>query len=197
MDGMMSWVKGMVCYSVLAAACMELLPEKFRKYIRLYMGLLFLLLFLSPAAKLLHLEESMEHFFNREWLKLNLEDKAFELELKEADVVEVLKQEYTGTLKGELADFLSERGYELSDFSFEWEENTAAADFGEVTAVTLEVRPAGSGHRGRLEIDRIQVEVFAGQGESREEKALKNELVSFYNIDAGNINVSIQGGGRQ
>lgn len=196
MDGLISWVKGIVCYSILTAVFMEVLPEKFRKYIRLYMGLLFLLLFLSPVVKLFHLEDMMEDFFYKENLKIELEDKSFELELKEADAVEALKEEYTGRLKEELEVFLGERGYVLSEIAMDWTEDTEAENFGEVTAVTLLVKPVQGREKGEINIDRVQVEVFAGQEDSMQEKALKNELVSFYNVDEANINVSIQGGGK-
>lgn len=196
MDGLISWVKGIVCYSILTAVFMEVLPEKFRKYIRLYMGLLFLLLFLSPVVKLFHLEDMMEDFFYKENLKIELEDKSFELELKEADAVEALKEEYTGRLKEELEVFLGERGYVLSEIAMDWTEDTEAENFGEVTAVTLLVKPVQGREKGEINIDRVQVEVFAGQEDSMQEKALKNELVSFYNVHEANINVSIQGGGK-
>lgn len=197
MKEIVSWVKGIVCYSILTAVFMEILPEKFRKYIRLYMGLLFLLIFLSPIVRLFHLEDRMQNFFDKANLKIELEDKAFELELREADAVEALKQEYTEGLKEELAVFLGERGYELSEISFEWIEDTRKENFGEVTAVTLAVRQNGGGGKGKINIDKVQVEVFAGREESMLEKELKNELVSFYNMQEDNINVSIQGGGNR
>ena len=55
MEGLVTWVKGIVGYSILVAVLTELLPSKFSKYIKLYMGLLFILLFLSPVMDLFHL----------------------------------------------------------------------------------------------------------------------------------------------
>lgn len=196
MEWLVSWVKGIVCYSVLTAVFMEIVPEKFRKYIRLYMGLVLVLLFISPLTGLFHLEERMEKFFDREKLRLELEDKAFELKLKEADAVEALKLEYTAKLRDELETFLGERGYELSELSFDWVEDVQAENFGDVTTVTLTVIPQGGSQKGKVSIDKVQVEVFAGREESMQEKELKNELIRFYNVEESNINVSIQGGAR-
>lgn len=193
MQYLVSFIKGIVCYSILTAVFTELLPSQYYKYIRLYMGLLFLLLFLSPAVKLFHLEDRMEDFFYRENLKLELEDKSFELELKEQAAYEELKNEYTRRLEGELSAFLKERGYRLSSAELDWNEDTAYEDFGKMAALRLEVTPLGAAE-DEMKIDRIKVEVFWRQEENMEEKALKNELANFYNIDADNINVSIQGG---
>lgn len=196
MDVLHSWVKGIVCYSILTAVFMEVLPDKFRKYIRLYMGLLFILLFLSPAIRLFHLEDTMEDFFNKANLKIELEDKSFELQLKEEAALEELKEEYTQQLKGELSGFLDGQGYTLSEVELAWEEDTGEEEFGEVSALRLIVQPLqerDTEPKG-IRVDRVQVEVFQKQGESMEENALKNELANFYNIDVANINVSIQGG---
>lgn len=193
MQYLVSFVKGIVCYSILTAVLTELLPPKYYKYIRLYMGLLFLLLFLSPAVRLFHLEDRMEDFFYRENLKLELEDKSFELELKEQAVYEEIKDEYTRHLRGELSSFLEQRGYQLSSVELHWNEDTEHEDFGRLASLSLRAAPLGVSGEG-MKVDRIKVEVFWQQEENMEEKALKNELANFYNIDADNINVSIQGG---
>lgn len=193
MESLVSWIKGIVCYSILTAVLTELLPSKFHKYIKLYLGLLFLLLFLSPAVRLFHLEDLIEDVFYRENLKLELEDKSFELELREQAAYEGLKDEYEARLKEELEVFLSGQGYELSGVSIDWNRDTEQEGFGRVTSLTLAVEPLGGG-RGGIHVNRVQVEVFQRQEENEEEKALKNELVNFYNLEEDNINVSIQGG---
>lgn len=195
MENLITWVKGIVCYSILTAVLSELLPAKYEKYIKLYMGLLLILLFLSPAAKVFHLEEKMEDFFTKENLKLELEDKSFELKLREQAAYEEVKAEYTRRLSEELSDFLAEKGYQLSSVELAWQEDTRREDFGEVAALTLTVAPLGAGSDSHVRVERVRVEVFQSHKEDGEEKALKNELASFYQIDASNINISIQGGG--
>lgn len=196
MEILNSWVKGIVCYSILTAVFMEVLPEKFRKYIRLYMGLLFILLFLSPVIQLFHLENKMEDFFYKENLKIELEDKSFELQLKEEAAMEKLKEEYVQQLKGELSEFMDKQGYALSEAELTWQEDTLASGFGELSALTLVVYPLQEQDAEQREIyvDKVQVAVFQKQEESVEENMLKKALASFYNIDTANINVSIQGG---
>lgn len=196
MEGLVTWVKGIVGYSILVAVLTELLPSKFSKYIKLYMGLLFILLFLSPVMNLFHLEERMEDFFDKENLKIDLEDKSFELELKQKDVYEEIKEEYTKQLSGELSEFLQGYGYQLQSVDISWNEDTKAATFGEVKKATLSVVPIGE-KDSDIHVDKVQVEVFHRQEENLEEKALKNELANFYNIEEDNINVSIQGGGKK
>ena len=61
---------------------------------------------------------------------------------------------------------------------------------------TLSVIPIGE-KDSDIHVDKVQVEVFHRQEENLEEKALKNELANFYNIEEDNINVSIQGGGKK
>ena len=182
MEGLVTWVKGIVGYSILVAVLTELLPSKFSKYIKLYMGLLFILLFLSPVMDLFHLEERMDDFFDKENLKIDLEDKSFELELKQKDVYEGIKEEYTKQLSGELSEFLQGYGSQLQSVDISWNEDTKAATFGEVKKATLSVIPIGE-KDSDIHVDKVQVEVFHRQEENLEEKALKNELANFYNIE--------------
>ena len=97
--------------------------------------------------------------------------------------------QYNNQLTGELSGFLGERGYQLISTELVWNEDTESETFGEVAALKLTV-----GREGSKDTD-IYVERIQRQMENGEEKALKNELANFYNIDASNINVSIQGGG--
>lgn len=193
MENLISWVKGIVCYSILTAVFTEILPSKFHKYLKLYMGLLFILLFLSPAVQLFHLEDRMEEFFSKANLQMELEDRSFELQLQQQNAYQTLKEEYTLQLNGKLEGFLSARGYELAEAEIVWNENTKEQTFGEVSELRLTVIPKESVSEG-IRVDKVRVEVFQEQEETMEEKALKNELVNFYNIGESNIHVTIQGG---
>lgn len=65
------WMKNLACYFILLSAVMHLLPDNsYKKYIQYYMGLLLILLLLSPLFQVLKLEnrmgESVEYFMEEE-----------------------------------------------------------------------------------------------------------------------------------
>ncbi len=67
MEGVFTWVKNIACFTILTTVIIHILPSnKYEKYLKLYLGLLLILLMISPFAKLFHLDKVMEEFFQKE-----------------------------------------------------------------------------------------------------------------------------------
>ena len=65
------WVQNIACYFIFLSAVMHFLPDNsYKKYIQYYMGLLLMLLLLSPLFQILNLEaqiqEAFESFYQQE-----------------------------------------------------------------------------------------------------------------------------------
>ena len=55
------WMRNLACYFIFLSAVMHFLPDNnYKKYIQFYMGLLLILLLLSPVLDLLHLENKID-----------------------------------------------------------------------------------------------------------------------------------------
>ena len=75
MEGVFTWVKNIACFTILTTVIIHILPSnKYEKYLKLYLGLLLILLMISPFAKLFHLDKVMEEFFQKENLKMEMGD---------------------------------------------------------------------------------------------------------------------------
>lgn len=58
------WVQNIACYFIFLSAVMHFLPDNsYKKYIQYYMGLLLMLLLLSPLFQILNLEEQIQEAF--------------------------------------------------------------------------------------------------------------------------------------
>lgn len=194
MEGLFTWVKNIACFTILTTIIIHILPNaKYEKYLKLYLGVLLILLMIAPVSQLFHLDEVMEEFFQKENLKMEMGDMGFELELKEAAQYEKLTQEYTKELEASVGNFLEEKGYYLKKASIVWETNVEAEDFGVLKSMDIVVSQA-SEDRKDITIDKVVVSVFENQAEGEKENFIKNELGCFYNLSKDNINVSIQGG---
>lgn len=54
------WMKNLACYFILLSAVMHLLPDNsYKKYIQYYMGLLLILILLSPVFQFLKLDDKI------------------------------------------------------------------------------------------------------------------------------------------
>ena len=55
------WMRNLACYFIFLSAVMHFLPDNnYKKYIQFYMGLLLILLLLSPVLDFLHLENKID-----------------------------------------------------------------------------------------------------------------------------------------
>ena len=60
------WMRNLACYFIFLSAVMHFLPDNnYKKYIQFYMGLLLILLLLSPVLDFLHLENKIDAGVNR------------------------------------------------------------------------------------------------------------------------------------
>lgn len=95
MEALYAWLESLICYFILLFAVMNCLPDNsYRKYIRYYMGLLLILVVLSP---LLHLSgmEGQIAAYTREF-----QEEAQEWEEK-AETWEREWQEEAGIIEGQ------------------------------------------------------------------------------------------------
>ncbi len=62
-ESIYSWIQDLACFFILASAVMHFIPENnYRKYVQFYMGLLLILVILSPVFQFTDLEEEIRGF---------------------------------------------------------------------------------------------------------------------------------------
>lgn len=70
-EGIYSWIQSLACYFVILSAVLNLLPDNsYKKYVQYYMGLLLILVLLSPLLKLGEFRNRwmlMRKSFGRSW----------------------------------------------------------------------------------------------------------------------------------
>lgn len=198
MAELFSWVKNIAYLTIFITVIVHILPDrKYEKYLRLYMGVLLILFILSPAAKLFHIEDTLENIFLRENLRLELSDTAYELELKEASQYEKIREQYEKELDASVLEYLDEKGYECLQADVIWNMDTGSESFGNVEGLSVIVSKKEEGKErqdGKITVGKVIISAFHNEKDDTEENLLKNELGNFYNMPVNNINVSIRGG---
>ena len=60
-ESIYSWIQNLACFFILASAVMHFLPENsYKKYVQFYMGLLLILVILSPVFQFTGLEDKIQ-----------------------------------------------------------------------------------------------------------------------------------------
>ena len=86
----MEWVRGLAFYLILMTVVLNLLPDKtYEKYLRLFTGMVFILLVFRPFADLTGLEARMAGAFER--ITFQNDAKLLKREIMEAEEVRLKK----------------------------------------------------------------------------------------------------------
>ena len=188
---------------------MNLLGNKsYKKYVSIVSGMILVLIVISPLMKLMKLEENLDYFLQSNDFAIEASDFKNELYQMEEKQSSAIFTEYKERIKVQVEGLLQEENVYLESFDITIDRQADSATFGEILKMDIKAYVKQSEQEGgkskkRLQIDEIEIsEIAIGKQEVEASKILpspmeiniKNKLSDFYNIEQGNINISIQGG---
>lgn len=78
MTEIFSWVRGIVFYLIFVSLLYQLLPgEKYKKYVHVCAGMIFVLVVMSPLLRLFHVNDRLAYYTSLENLKIAVRDAGF------------------------------------------------------------------------------------------------------------------------
>lgn len=190
MDYLLTYIKNIAVFGLMASIVVHLLPgSQYRKYVRLFLGFLLIMLILSPIGKLTKWGTYVNNRY--EWFNLQLRNREldFNVDAAKDQAREAYLAEYEEGLKEQLSVKMKEEGYEVKEAKFETESSEEA--FGQIKGVTL-VLEKETGQK--MKIDKVEVGVMKeSKSNSVESKKIKKSIGDFYQIGESHINIDIQG----
>lgn len=204
-----SWIRNIVIYMIINTIIMNLLGNKsYKKYVSIVSGMILVLIVISPLMKLMKLEENLDYFLQSNDFAIEASDFKNELYQMEEKQSSAIFTEYKERIKVQVEGLLQEENVYLESFDITIDRQADSATFGEILKMDIKAYVKQSEQEGgkskkRLQIDEIEIsEIAIGKQEVEASKILpspmeiniKNKLSDFYNIEQGNINISIQGG---
>ena len=121
MSQVLNWVWRIAVFYLLMTVTEQLLPsEKYRKYVRLYLGVVFLLLVLSPAASLAGLKEDLTEAMEQAGRQAARDELRIEQEAGNEARYRVILSEYREWIRTQTAQLVSEEGYSLEDLEVDF-----------------------------------------------------------------------------
>lgn len=180
METVVAWMKSIILFSIMISMVFRLLPGKqYEKYVRIFAGLLLILIVVQPLSKLFGVDKSLKKQF--ELNSLQATQKEIERDIG-AGVSQKEKQ-YEALYATQIKADLIKQGYEVKQvaLSVSWKEDNLVP-----SSLFIEIG------REKQEIDQVVIETI---DLSREEKTdlelenLKNQLSYFYEIPKENIDI--------
>ena len=168
MEQVENWVRNIVCYLIFLTLICNLLPSgKYEKYVRLFGGMVLILVVIQPFTSSLQLDEKIAYYF--ETFSFQEEMSGLKEELGEMDRqrVETITKEYEQAAASDVERMAKEAGFSPVSVEVDIDSDQESETFGMVVQVSLVVE----GENGTGEDD--GEETYGEEKESRAEQAVE------------------------
>lgn len=138
MDRLYGWIQNIVYYLIFVTMIINLLPAgKYEKYLRLFAGVILILLVIQPITGGLRLEDNIAGIFKT----LSFENEAGELKAKldgmEARRLDELVKRYEASAAEDIERMVSLDGVESKAVSVEINREEGSSDFGKIKRISV------------------------------------------------------------
>ncbi|MDR3240245.1 MAG: stage III sporulation protein AF [Clostridiales bacterium] len=182
MAGIAHWIQNLAFFMIFSAFVGIILPnEKYKKYINLCLGLILVLMILSPAADWLNQKEiPVNAFFSG----LGESAGAASPDQYEEIQRQMIRQSFNAQAESQLAGILAKEGYTLLSVNVE-----TAPDYSRLTSVRITLKRQEAGKpRGFIYVEPIRPGRSQAE-DSAEWKKIKKLIADFYNMSTDNIHI--------
>lgn len=197
MEMIFQWIRSLVFYLILMTMIANLLPDKkYENYLRLFAGVIFLMLVFSPFGNLTGVEEQAAEAFSR--LTFQNEAQALKREIEDVDGVrmEKLVDRYRETIETELRGMVEELGGECRSVVVQLDEELEGGTFGRVMAVEMTVSQAkivASNAEGTVSgAERAAADLGNNHSEAEVIRELTSRIGVYYGVKEGNIAIYLE-----
>ena len=192
MEYLVEWVKNIAVFCIIATLVKNLVPgEKYGKYIKLFLGIVLIVLILKPIGKIVNLEGQYEKLLGDFTYKTMSNELTGQLEMSGQNRQQIIISEYTKGIENEIKEYVDSLGAYCTACSIEIDLNPESDRYGMISMVRLQVQRAESYNYRGINVDSIVIDSdTTGEG-SFLQVQIKNYVSDVYNLDRRNIYVNI------
>lgn len=190
LNAVYEWVKNVAFYLIFITAIMNALPDNhFKKYVRLFTGMILVVVLISPISRLLQIEKDLDFSFITKSYELELEEVQKQIGNVENMQSEQLLSGYEETIKTKVDEIVREEGMNLSSIEIILNKDAESAEFGEMQKMELRISLTEEDEE-KILIDKIRIsEGKNGEEATLESINIKNKIMEYYGIAPENINI--------
>lgn len=203
MNGIFDWVKSIVFYLILLTVVTNLLPSrKYEKYVKLFTGMLLVIIVIHPVSQVFSWDET----FDKNFMEMLSEGESFSIDDTKVDFENVQEEQFMEEYKRQLEAFVSSQAGSLGMDVLQFQSKVENQDGVLVpTAIRMEVTRveevgSGEGAPGEnaaktklVEIEEIKIaDIAAGEravSEGEQTTQLRNILMQYYGLTENQIQI--------
>lgn len=167
-------VKNIVFYLILVNIIMNLLGNSsYKKYVRVFTGMLFILLVITPFAKKFSVESLFDYYYEKSRYSIETEDVTGKLLEEEKKQQQAINEEYKKQLEEQLKTILKENHLYAVSIDIQLNEEQTDEKFGRIESVSVLASETVPDEEGGNSIKKIEIKPVDKVKLSEEEKKIK------------------------
>ncbi|MGL5434083.1 MAG: stage III sporulation protein AF [Lachnospiraceae bacterium] len=177
MEAFYGWIRNIICYMLFISVIENLLPgKKYGKYLKLFSGMVLILLVIQPISSGLRLEDKIARYYESFVFQYESDDLKQEILGMEDKRLEQIIGQYEEAVVQDLEQMIREEGLAVSSSQVVIQREQDSADFGKVTQIQLIVyNEAEEGQEVQVGAIVPVDPVVIGSGESEAVPAVSDE----------------------
>lgn len=206
MEEIYSWIKNILIFMIINTIIMNLLGNKsYKKYVSIVSGMVLVLIVISPVMKLMKLEGNLDYYLQANEFAIETSDFKNDLNRMEEEQRDAIFAEYKEKIRLQVEELLSEDKVSVKSIKIVLDQDPSSTSFGEIKGMVIEASTAGDKDvkdENSLSIEEVEIAgIIIGKTTENADSTvpspmeinIKKRIADFYNIEQGNINISIQG----
>lgn len=194
MDGIYGWIRNLTGFFLFMSVIDNLLPnKKYGKYVRLFSGMILILLVLQPLTGSLRLEDKIAHYYESFVFRYQAEDLQSEILGIEKQRLTQMIAQYEHAVEQDVGQMAEDMGFSVRECSVTIDGEEGTEQFGTVTGISLRISAEEpDGERGLSDsqpIVPVEPVVIGEPGESRQETP--QEAAEAYSRSRGQLDVEV------
>lgn len=200
MDFLYGWIKSIAIYMILISVVKNLLPKsQFEKYLRLFTGLLVIILVIEPFTQWMNLQDSMDDLFSLDAYKQEMNQLQADFSQLGDKYEERVLGSYERQVKEQIELLLKEEDQRVRKVEFFVCMEEGAEDYGQLTRIDIylenESENGGAGGEEKnggymVEIETPRIESpFAEEYHQLEREKLVEKICAYYQLERDQVKI--------
>lgn len=193
MDYFVNWIKSIAIFYIVSSIIISLIPnEKYKKYVRLSVGTMVVVMFLRPVSIFLNLQKNYKTLLDYDSYMIMSDNLKGELEMLENSRNSMLLQSVMEDIKNNIKSYVESLGAKFIDARIDIETDTDSEQLGQIKQLEIDVARENAYQWDN--INELNIEYEDVKNDTTAEmlvSLIKNYFSQFYNLGKHNINVNI------
>lgn len=193
MEYFVQWIKNIAVFYIIASLVLNIIPgDKYKRYIKLFLGVVMVILLIKPIGRLTGLDGKFDElFWTGSYGAMSDELKA-ELAFADEERIRVITAEFEKKISADIKDYVESLGAVYISSRPEIDIDPASKGYGSLARISVEISRGGAYSQGNIYVPPVYVQDRDNYYEDELIAIeIKNYLADFYKLEKRNIYVNI------